>query len=125
MHATHLQYLILQNNPSLTGSYSHPAAPSLRCEACLPINFPQNLSGFSIYKFRSLPSAFLSRHHLQFLAPSAPAMESCPYRIVFPPVKNGVGCNAKTSDVNAGSYVYTVAAFPCTVTIYNSSHLRQ
>jgi hypothetical protein len=54
--------LYLQNTPSLTGSYSHPAAPSLGSEACLEINFPQNGSLFAYCHSRFLSGTESSLH---------------------------------------------------------------
>jgi hypothetical protein len=54
--------LYLQNTPSLTGSYSHPAAPSLGSEACLQINFPQNGSLFAYCHSRFVSGIESSLH---------------------------------------------------------------
>jgi len=61
-NAPYLQCLYLQNTPSLTGSYSHPAAPSLGSEACLQINFPQNGSLFAYCHSRFLSGIESSLH---------------------------------------------------------------
>jgi len=53
--------LYLQTTPSLTGSYSHAAAPSLGSEACLQINF-QNGSLFANCYSRFLPGIESSLH---------------------------------------------------------------
>jgi hypothetical protein len=54
--------LYLQTTPSLTGSYSHAAAPSLGSEPCLQINFPQNGSLFAYCYSRFLPGIESSLH---------------------------------------------------------------
>jgi hypothetical protein len=85
--------------PVFTVSVAMPSSPHgvvfppLKSHEGLMSKRPPVQAGFSIYKFRSLPCAFLSRRHLQFLAPSAAAMAPCPYRAVFHPVKSGVACN--------------------------------
>jgi len=85
--------------PVFTVSVALPSSPHgvvfppLKSHYGLMSNRPKVQAGFSIYKFRSLPFDFLSRHHLHFLAPSAGVLASCPYRVLFAPVKSGVGCN--------------------------------